>query len=122
MISTDEVVEYMVKKMSPEEVMEWMENFEVNDIWHAWFLTFVKWKYIVAMKDHSASVWDIGRSWTTCGLCRMFDCEDCPIGRDYDNGICFVEYDQWYEYGDSPNRVLDRIEKEYNKYVFLQKM
>jgi len=90
-------------------------------VWHAWFLTLVKWKYIVAVGDYSVEVWEIGRSWLTCGLCRIsgLDCANCLIGNDGD--VCFIEYDQWYKYGGSSRDVLGRIQREYDKYVELNK-
>jgi len=117
MISVDDVVEYMVREMTPEEAMWWMEEFEVSDIWHAWFLTFVKWKYIVAMGDDNDEVWKIGTRWTTCGLCRIseLDCTGCPIGNNGE--YCFEEYVDWNEFGGSAKAVLERIQKEYNRYV-----
>lgn len=118
MISVDDVVEYMMREMTPEEAMWWMEEFEVSDIWHAWFLTFVKWKYIVAMGDDNVEVQDIGLRWTTCGLCRVseLDCTGCPVGRE--NGkYCFEEYVDWCESDGPAEAVLERIQKEYNRYV-----
>ena len=90
----------------------------------AWRLSLIKWAVVTKLEEEGR--WfcarEIGKRWTTCGLCKyviseegFIRCERCLIGKKRGKD-CFDEWVEWYFRGRPASEVLARIVEEYERW------